>query len=80
MAWETRILVTTNSQNVSNNTSNVTFTFQARRTDYSVRSWNNYGTSYWQITARGKTSGDVHFNFSWNYGNLWGNMYEKICC
>ena len=72
MAWETRILVTTNSQNVSNNTSNVTFTFQARRTDYSVGSWNNYGTAYWQIAAGGKSSGDVHFNFSWNYGqNVW---------
>lgn len=72
MAWETRILVTTNSQDVSNNTSNVTFTFQARRTDYSVHVYNNYGQAYWQIAAGGKSSGNNYFNINWNYGqNVW---------
>lgn len=72
MAWETRILVTTNSQDISNNTSNVTFTFQARRTDYSVHVYNNYGQAYWQIAAGGKSSGNNYFNINWNYGqNVW---------
>lgn len=72
MAWETRILVTTNSQSTANNTSNVTFTFQARRTDYSVYVYNNYGQAYWQIAAGGKSSGNNYFNISWNYGkNVW---------
>ena len=72
MAWETRILVTTNSQNVSNNTSNVTFTFQARRTDYSVYVYNAYGQAYWQIAAGGNSSGNNYFNINWRYGqNVW---------
>lgn len=72
MAWETRILVTTNSQSTANNTSNVTFTFQARRTDYTVYVYNNYGQAYWQIAAGGKSSGNNYFNISWNYGkNVW---------
>lgn len=72
MAWETRILVTTNSQSTANNTSNVTFTFQARRTDYSVHVYNNYGQAYWQIAAGGKSSGNNYFNINWNYGqNVW---------
>lgn len=72
MAWETRILVTTNSQSTANNTSNVTFTFQARRTDYSVYVYNNYGQAYWQIAAGGKSSGNNYFNINWNYGqNVW---------
>ena len=72
MAWETRILVTTNSQNVSNNTSNVTFTFQARRTDYSVYVYNAYGQAYWQIAAGGNSSGNNRFNINWRYGqNVW---------
>lgn len=72
MAWETRILVTTNSQSTANNISNVTFTFQARRTDYSVYVYNNYGQAYWQIAAGGKSSGNNYFNISWNYGkNVW---------
>lgn len=72
MAWETRILVTTNSQDVSNNTSYVTFTFQARRTDYSVYVYNNYGQAYWQIAAGGKSSGNNYFNINWQYGqNVW---------
>ena len=70
MAWETRILVTTNSQNVSNNTSNVTFTFQARRTDYSVYVYNAYGQAYWQIAAGGNSSGNNYFNINWRYGLL----------
>lgn len=72
MAWGTRILVTTNSQDVSNNTSYVTFTFQARRTDYSVYVYNNYGQAYWQIAAGGKSSGNNYFNINWQYGqNVW---------
>ena len=72
MTWETRILVTTNSQSTANNTSNVTFTFQARRTDYSVHVYNNYGQAYWQIAAGGKSSGNNYFNINWNYGqNVW---------
>ena len=72
MAWETRILVTTNSQNVSNNTSNVTFTFQARRTDCSVYVYNAYGQAYWQIAAGGNSSGNNYFNINWRYGqNVW---------
>lgn len=72
MAWETRILVTTNSQDISNNTSNVTFTFQARRTDYTVYVYNNYGQAYWQIAAGGKSSGNNYFNIKWEYGkNVW---------
>ena len=72
MAWETRILVTTNSQNVSNNTSNITFTFQARRTDYSVYVYNAYGQAYWQIAAGGNSSGNNYFNINWRYGqNVW---------
>ena len=72
MAWETRILVTTNSQDVSNNTSYVTFTFQARRTDYSVYVYNAYGQAYWQIAAGGKSSGNNYFNINWQYGqNVW---------
>ena len=72
MAWETRILVTTNSQNVSNNTSNVTFTFQARRTDDSVYVYNAYGQAYWQIAAGGNSSGNNYFNINWRYGqNVW---------
>lgn len=72
MAWETRILVTTNSQNVSNNTSNVTFTFQARRTDYSVYVYNAYGQAYWKIAAGGNSSGNNYFNINWRYGqNVW---------
>lgn len=72
MAWETRILVTTNSQNVLNNTSNVTFTFQARRTDNSVYVYNAYGQAYWQIAAGGNSSGNNYFNINWRYGqNVW---------
>lgn len=72
MAWETRILVTTNSQSTANNTSNVTFTFQARRTDYSVYVYNNYGQAYWQIAAGGNSSGNNYFNINWQYGqNVW---------
>lgn len=72
MAWETRILVTTNSQSTANNTSNVTFTFQARRTDYSVYVYNNYGQAYWRIAAGGNSSGNNYFNINWQYGqNVW---------
>lgn len=72
MAWETRILVTENWQDLQNAYTNVTFTFQARRTDYSVNSWNNYGQAYWQIAAGGSSSGNNYFNFTWNYGqNEW---------
>lgn len=72
MAWETRILVTTNSQSTANNTSNVTFTFQARRTDYSVYVYNAYGQAYWQIAAGGNSSGNNYFNINWRYGqNVW---------
>ena len=72
MAWETRILVTENWQDLQNAYTNVTFTFQARRTDYSVNSWNNYGQAYWRIAAGGSSSGNNYFNFTWNYGqNEW---------
>ena len=73
MAWETRILKTVNSQSIANNTSNITFTFQARRTDYSVSGYNNYGTAYWRINIQnGASSGNVYFNINWNYGkNVW---------
>ena len=72
MAWETRILVTENWQDLQNAYTNVTFTFQARRTDYSVNSWNNYGQAYWQIAAGGSSSGNNYFNINWRYGqNVW---------
>ena len=70
--WETRILVTENWQDLQNAYTNVTFTFQARRTDYSVNSWNNYGQAYWQIAAGGSSSGNNYFNINWRYGqNVW---------
>lgn len=72
MAWETRILVKENWQDLQNAYTNVTFTFQARRTDYSVYAYNGYGTAYWQIAAGGSSSGNVYFNINWQYGqNVW---------
>lgn len=75
MAWETRILVKENWQDLQNAYTNVTFTFQARRTDYSVYAYNGYGTAYWQIAAGGSSSGNVYFNINWKYGqNVWFNI------
>lgn len=72
MAWETRILVTENWQDLQNAYTNVTFTFQARRTDYSVYVYNAYGQAYWQIAAGGNSSGNNYFNINWRYGqNVW---------
>lgn len=70
--YETRINYTIDSQSIENNTSTVTLTFQARRTDYPFDGYNSTGDAYWQISFAGKSSGKKYFNFSKNVGqNVW---------
>lgn len=77
-SYETRLLFSESSQNISANTSVVTVTFQFRRTDYSHYSWSGNGSAYWNISCAGQNPGNTYFTFEYNMGvNVWKTVASR---
>lgn len=67
MPYEARVTQSHTSNGSVANSSNVTVTFQVRRTDYAMIGYNYEGTAYWRINCDGQSTGNKYFTFDWNY-------------
>ena len=67
MPYEARVTQTHTSNGSVANSSNVTITFQIRRTDYAMIGYNHEGSAYWRINCDGQSTGNKYFTFDWNY-------------
>lgn len=67
MPYEARVIQSHTSNGSVANSSNVTVTFQIRRTDYAMIGYNYEGNAYWRISCDGQSTGNKYFTFDWNY-------------
>lgn len=67
MPYEARVIQSHTSNGSVANSSNVTVTFQIRRTDYAMIGYNYQGNAYWRINCDGQSTGNKYFTFDWGY-------------
>ena len=67
MPYEARVIQSHTSNGSVANSSNVTVTFQIRRTDYAMVGYNYEGNAYWRINCDGQSTGNKYFTFDWGY-------------
>lgn len=67
MPYEARVIQSHTSNGSVANSSNVTVTFQIRRTDYAMVGYNYEGNAYWRINCDGQSTGNKYFTFDWAY-------------
>ena len=67
MPYEARVIQSHTSNGSVANSSNVTVTFQIRRTDYAMIGYNYEGNAYWRINCDGQSTGNKYFTFDWGY-------------
>lgn len=67
MPYEARVIQSHTSNGSVANSSNVTVTFQIRRTDYAMIGYNYEGNAYWRISCDGQSTGNKYFTFDWAY-------------
>lgn len=68
---------TVNSQNIQNNTSNVTVYFAFIRTDYPYSGYNYYGNAFWSITADGRNQATNGWTFAYSGVTGWITIGSK---